>query len=54
MIEDRKKIEEKKERFFAMMTDHTTDLHITAWVLGIILFFVASAMYRNRNSKAKK
>ncbi|MFB9758394.1 MULTISPECIES: YisL family protein [Bacillaceae] len=35
------------------MTDHTTDLHITAWVLGIILFFVASAMYRNRNSKAK-
>lgn len=30
-----------------------THAHITAWALGIILFFVAFAMYRNGNSKAK-
>lgn len=30
-----------------------THAHITAWALGIILFFVASSMYRGGNSKAK-
>ena len=30
-----------------------THAHITAWAIGIILFFVAYAMYRNKNSKAK-
>jgi hypothetical protein len=28
-------------------------MHITSWVLGIILFFVVYTMYRNGNSKAK-
>ncbi|MBO9128694.1 YisL family protein [Bacillus sp. 165] len=27
--------------------------HITAWLIGIILFFVAVSMYKNGNSKAK-
>ncbi|MFD3447305.1 YisL family protein [Microbacteriaceae bacterium 4G12] len=31
----------------------TTHMHITAWVVGIILFFVAYSMYQNRSSKAK-
>ncbi|MCP8968250.1 YisL family protein [Ectobacillus ponti] len=30
-----------------------THAHITAWVIGLILFFVARAMYSNRNGKAK-
>jgi uncharacterized membrane protein SirB2 len=30
-----------------------THAHITAWAVGIILFFVAYTMYKNRNSKAK-
>ncbi|WP_078408632.1 YisL family protein [Priestia abyssalis] len=30
-----------------------THAHITAWAVGIILFFVANAMYKNKNSKAK-
>ncbi|HWO95323.1 MAG TPA: YisL family protein [Bacillus sp. (in: firmicutes)] len=30
-----------------------THAHITAWAVGIILFFVAYTMYKNKNSKAK-
>ncbi|MFX3622463.1 MAG: YisL family protein [Ectobacillus sp.] len=30
-----------------------THAHITAWAVGIILFFVAYAMYGNKSSKAK-
>lgn len=30
-----------------------THAHITAWAVGIILFFVANAMYKNNNPKAK-
>lgn len=30
-----------------------THAHITAWALGIILFFVTYTMYKNKNSKAK-
>lgn len=30
-----------------------THAHITAWALGIILFFVANSMYKGGNSKAK-
>lgn len=31
----------------------TTHLHITAWVIGIILFFVTYSMYKSGNPKAK-
>ncbi|TFD97628.1 MULTISPECIES: YisL family protein [Jeotgalibacillus] len=31
-----------------------THLHITTWVLGIILFFVALALYKGANAKGAK
>ena len=31
----------------------TTHLHITAWVIGIILFFVTYSMLKSGNPKAK-
>ncbi|MFD0048815.1 YisL family protein [Actinomycetes bacterium NPDC127524] len=31
----------------------TTHLHITTWVIAIILFFVSLSMYKSGNSKAK-
>ncbi|WP_028402549.1 YisL family protein [Ectobacillus panaciterrae] len=31
----------------------TTHWHITSWMIGIIVFFAAYAMYKNRNPKAK-
>ena len=37
--------------FFTMMT--TTHLHITTWVIGIILFFVTYSLIKNGSSKAK-
>ena len=32
----------------------TTHTHITSWVLGAILFFIALSMYKNRNEKGAK
>ena len=31
----------------------STHIHITSWVIGIILFFVTYSMYKNKSPKAK-
>ena len=40
-----------KGEFYKMMS--TTHLHITTWVIGIILFFVAYSLLKKGSPKAK-
>ena len=51
MVYDMMKKNMDKGEFFTMMS--TTHLHITTWVIGIILFFVAYSLLKKGSSKAK-